>query len=116
VTFQQSVKTCLNKYIDIEGRAARSEYWWFALFGIILTIVASVIDAVIGLPIFYFIASLAILAPSIAVSVRRLHDRDMVGWWILLFLVPFIGAIALLILFVMRGTDGPNRFGPDPLG
>lgn len=116
MTFQQSIRTCLNKYIDVEGRAARSEYWWFALFNIIAVIIASGIDAVIGLPIFYFIVSLGLLAPAIAVGVRRLHDRNMSGWWILLILVPLIGAIALLVLFVMRGTSGQNRFGPDPLG
>lgn len=115
MTFQQSVRTCLNKYIDVEGRASRSELWWFFLFGMIAMLIGSAIDAILGLPIFYFLVSLALLAPNITVGVRRMHDRDMSGWWILLGLIPLIGALILLILFVLRGTDGPNRFGPDPL-
>lgn len=115
MTFQQSIRTCLNKYIDIEGRAARSEYWWFVLFTIIANIVASTLDVMTGLPAFAALITLALLAPSITVGVRRLHDRDMSGWWILLVLIPAIGTLILLILFVMRGTEGPNRFGPDPL-
>lgn len=116
MTFQQSIRTCLNKYIDIEGRASRSELWWFALFGLIATLIGGALDRLLGLPIFYLIVSLGLLAPNITVSVRRLHDRDMSGWWVLLGLVPVIGALILLILFLLRGTDGPNRFGPDPLG
>jgi uncharacterized membrane protein YhaH (DUF805 family) len=115
MTFEQSIRTCLNKYIDIEGRASRSEYWWFVLFTIIASIVASILDLVTGLPVFAALTSLALLAPGITVGVRRLHDRDMSGWWILLVLIPAIGTLILLILFVMRGTEGPNRFGPDPL-
>ena len=115
MTFQQSIRTCLNKYIDIEGRAARSEYWWFVLFTIIANIVASTLDVMTGLPVFAALITLALLAPSITVGVRRLHDRDMSGWWILLVLIPAIGTLILLILFVMRGTQGPNRFGPEPL-
>lgn len=114
MTFQQSIRTCLNKYIDVEGRASRSEYWWFALFNLIMIIVASLLDMVIGLPIFYAIVSLGLLAPAICAGVRRLHDRDMSGWWMLLMLVPLINLI-LLILFLLRGTTGQNRFGPDPL-
>ena len=61
------------------------------------------------------IAALALFLPGLAVSIRRLHDRDKSGWWVLLAFIPLIGAIILLIWFIMRGTQGPNRFGPDPL-
>jgi len=61
------------------------------------------------------IASLATFLPSLAVGIRRLHDRDQTGWWILLGLIPVIGWIILIVWFCMRGTVGPNRFGPDPL-
>ncbi len=115
MTFQQSIRTCLNKYIDVEGRAARSEYWWFILFNIIAIIVASGIDMVIGLPIFYFVVSLGLLAPSITVGVRRLHDKDKSGWWILIWFVPLVGWLIMIVWYVQKGTDGPNRFGPDPL-
>lgn len=114
MTFQQSVRTCLNKYIDVEGRAPRSEYWWFFLFALIVGFATGMIDAVLGTAILNPLVSLALLAPGITVGVRRLHDRDMSGWWMLLYITG-IGALILLILFILRGTDGPNRFGPDPL-
>lgn len=113
--FNTSVKTCFNKYLTIDGRAARPEYWWFALFYVICLIVASIIDAIIGYPIFYFVTSLALLAPAITVGVRRLHDKDRTGWWLLLGLIPVVGTIILLYWFVTRGTEGENRFGPYPV-
>lgn len=114
MTFEQSVRTCLNKYIDIEGRASRSEYWWFVLFNIIASVVANIIDSVLGLGIFGALLGLALLAPGITAGIRRLHDRNMSGWWMLLWITG-VGALILLILFVLRGTEGPNRFGPDPV-
>lgn len=115
MTFEQSIRTCLNKYIDIEGRASRSEYWWWILFNIIVSIVAGLLDTMLGLGIVGALASLALLAPNITVGVRRLHDRDKSGWWLLLCLIPVVGFIVLLIWFVQPGSIGPNRYGPDPL-
>ena len=118
--FQEAVRTVFNKYLTIEGRAQRSEYWWFFLFCLIAGLVLGMVDGIIfgsaGITPISSLFSLAVLIPSITVGVRRLHDRDMVGWWLLLALIPLIGFIVLLVLFVMKGTDGPNRFGPDPLG
>lgn len=119
MTFKEAVRTCFEKYFVIEGRARRSEYWYFVLFSILVSIVLSLIDTALGFrgdfqPL-SMLFSLAILVPSITVAVRRLHDRDMSGWWVLLALIPLIGALILFVLFVMRGTDGQNRFGPDPL-
>lgn len=114
--FMTAVRTCLNKYFVIEGRAARSEYWWFYLFMIIVYVVAMIIDSVIGIPLFYLIAALGLLAPSICASIRRMHDKDKSGWWLLIAFVPIVGVLYLLYLFVTRGTVGDNRFGPDPLG
>lgn len=114
--FQTSVKTCFNKYADFTGRSRRSELWWFALFAFVLGLVTTALDAMLGtFGILNAIGSLAILLPSIAVGVRRLHDRDMVGWWYLIAFIPAVGAIALIIIFCLKGTEGPNRFGPDPL-
>ncbi len=113
--FMTAVKFCFSNYFTIQGRAQRSQYWWYALFTFIIAIIASVIDAALGVPIFYLIFVLATLAPSICVAIRRMHDKDKSGWWLLIGLVPIIGALYLLYLFVTRGTEGENRFGPDPL-
>jgi uncharacterized membrane protein YhaH (DUF805 family) len=115
--FSQAIKTCLNKYATFSGRAQRSEYWYFFLFMIVVNIVASVLDSIIfgDIPVLYLIATLALLVPSIAAGVRRLHDTDKSGWWLLLGLIPVVGAIVLIVFFCQRGTVGPNQFGPDPL-
>ena len=95
---------------------ARSEYWWWFLFVVIVDIGLSVLDLLIGTyPILNWLFSLAVLLPGIAVGVRRLHDLGKPGWWVLIAVVPLIGAIILLIWAVTRGTHGENRFGADPL-
>ncbi|WP_201832419.1 DUF805 domain-containing protein [Microvirga zambiensis] len=115
--FGQAVKTCLNKYATFSGRAQRSEYWYFFLFTAAVNIVASVLDAAVfgDTPVFYLIATLALILPSVAAGIRRLHDTDKSGWWLLISLVPVIGIIVLIVFFCQRGTVGANRFGPDPL-
>jgi uncharacterized membrane protein YhaH (DUF805 family) len=113
--FMTAVKTCISKYTTIEGRASRSEYWWFYLFNIILLIVASVLDAMIGLPLFALVVTLGLIAPGICVSIRRMHDKNKSGWWLLISFVPLIGFLIILFLFVTRGTEGENDFGPNPL-
>ena len=115
----------LKKYAVFSGRARRKEYWLFMLLYFIAMVVAGLFDdLVVGervafdstMGVFSWIVFLGLLIPSIAVSVRRLHDKNLRGWWVLLFLIPLIGTIALFILYCMRGTDGDNRFGADPLG
>jgi uncharacterized membrane protein YhaH (DUF805 family) len=113
----------LPKYADFSGRAPRAEYWWFYLLVIIGDIVATILDSLLGLDgavgpygIVTMLFGLAVLIPSIAVGARRLHDTDRSGWWLLIALIPFIGAIVLLVFFVLPGTQGTNRFGPDPYG
>ena len=115
--FTQAIRTCLNKYATFTGRAQRSEYWYFFLFLVIVNIVASVLDSAIfgDISVLYLIATLALLVPSIAAGVRRLHDTDKSGWWLLLGFIPVVGAIVLIVFFCQRGTVGPNQFGPDPL-
>ncbi|QCD52101.1 DUF805 domain-containing protein [Campylobacter sp. RM16192] len=115
MTFSQSIKNCFSNYATFNGRASRSEYWWFALFNVLIYIFASIIDTTINSAIFYTISALALFLPTIAVSVRRLHDINKSGWFYLLFLIPVIGAIILLIWFTKRGTIGPNQFGDDPI-
>lgn len=120
--FGDAVRTCWKKYGDFDGRAVRSEFWWWILFVTLLQVAASIILTVflivfqnagflqwLGVMIFMVVA-LALILPSIAVSVRRLHDRDLSGWWYLLGFVP-LGSIVLFVWYVLPGTPGPNRFG-----
>jgi uncharacterized membrane protein YhaH (DUF805 family) len=92
----------------------------FFLFTVIVSVVLAVIDGAMGLMTergigaLGLLYTLAVLLPSIAVGVRRFHDVDKGGWWLLIALVPLIGAIVLLVFTVMEGTRGDNRFGPDP--
>ena len=111
-----------KKYADFEGRASRKEYWMFYLFYIIAIIVLSIIDALLGMyslesgiGLLSGIFALGSMIPFIAVAARRLHDTNRSGWWQLLLLIPIIGPIWLLIYLVIRGNDGENSFGENPL-
>jgi uncharacterized membrane protein YhaH (DUF805 family) len=118
----------LKKYADFTGRARRSEYWLFTLFIIIVEVVYLVLVGATGglgnsgqmsgvamaLTGIYGIFILGILIPSIAVGFRRLHDTDRSAWWLLIAFIPLIGGLALLVFYILPGTTGPNRFGPDP--
>ncbi|MDA3864777.1 MAG: DUF805 domain-containing protein [Deltaproteobacteria bacterium] len=106
----------LNKYAVFEGRARRKEYWMFVLFNIIISFVISLLEQMAGMQIsvLSLLYSIFILIPGLAVSVRRLHDTNKSGWFILLSLIPIAGFIILLIFFAEEGNSGPNRFGPSP--
>lgn len=111
----------LTKYANFADRAPRAEYWWFYLLTIVAYTVAMIIDSVIGnagILGSYGILSVAVflglLVPSLAAGVRRLHDTDRSGWWLLIAFVPLVGAIVLLVFWVSEGTRGDNRFGPNP--
>jgi len=134
----------LRRYAEFSGRSRRKEYWMFALLMIIVYAVggglmASALwpmmtagvtptaemftgGAMVGAAVLVLF-TVAILVPAIAVTVRRLHDRDMSGWWylgvLILGQVPYLGALVqlgFLVLMCLPGTPGPNRFGPDPKG
>ena len=106
----------LKSYAVFEGRARRKEYWMFVLFNLVATFVLMLVDvAIFRVRLLSGIYSLAVLIPTIAVGVRRLHDTNRTGWWMLVIIIPAIGWIILLVLMAMEGTRGPNRFGPDPL-
>ncbi len=109
--FGEAISTCFRKYVVFSGRAMRSEYWFFILFQFLVVVALSIVDAVLGIGVLSAIASLAMLLPSIAVGVRRLHGTDKSGWWLLIGLIPLIGAIVLIVFFCQQGTEGPNRFG-----
>jgi uncharacterized membrane protein YhaH (DUF805 family) len=102
MSFVDAIKSGFRNYAVFKGRAGRSEYWWFFLFSILAQSAASGFGLALG-----NLVSLALLLPSIAVGVRRLHDIDKRGWWLL---VP----IANLVLLARSGDAGENRFGPPP--
>jgi uncharacterized membrane protein YhaH (DUF805 family) len=97
--------------VDFTGRALRSEYWYWILGIVIISVVLSIIDISIGTQVLSYLFSLATLLPGLAVGARRLHDTDRSGWWLLLGLIPLVGAIILIVWFATEGTSGPNRFG-----
>jgi len=121
--FAESVDICLRKYVDFEGRAPRSEYWFWVLFcvccSLVITFAFGMFDVLTGTRTLGHLArfgfSALIFLPSLAVSVRRLHDTDRTGLWYLLIFLPLIGGLILLIWYCMPGTYGFNRFGPDPI-
>jgi uncharacterized membrane protein YhaH (DUF805 family) len=100
MTFQESIKTCLTKYADFNGRAVRSEYWWFALAIFIVGAVCQAIHPAIA-GVFY----LATLLPSLAAATRRLHDTNRSGWWQLIVLLPLIGLIILIVFLAQEGKS-----------
>lgn len=111
----------LKKYAVFTGRARRAEYWYFVLFNFIASIVLGFIDGMTGtisqatgLGLLATIYLLAVLLPGIGVSIRRLHDTDRSGWWLLLAFIPFIGAIVLIVFFAQDGKAGANQYGADP--
>jgi uncharacterized membrane protein YhaH (DUF805 family) len=145
-------KRPLTKYADLSGRAPRAEFWWFFLAVIVAALVAQIIDSILGIQIMgpygplYFLVMLGAIVPNITVAVRRLHDTNRSGWWLLLPLLPYllafilggrallsgsmtgigiagiflligaIGAIILLVFMILSGTPADNRYGPPPSG
>lgn len=119
MTFNQSIETCLAKYVTFSGRASRSEFWWFWLFCFVVNGLLTWVDRGLfpdfaGSGIFSTLFALGTFLPSLAVQVRRLHDIDRSGWWFLIILVPLVGIIVWLVWAVKEGTLGSNRFGDDP--
>lgn len=105
----------LSKYAVFSGRARRMEYWMFVLFNFIAFVILGVLDALIGTAgVLGGLYALAVLVPSLAVGVRRLHDTERTGWWLLIGLVPVVGVIVLLIFMLLEGTSGDNQYGVDP--
>ena len=108
--FKQAVIRCLrDKYVAFDGRASRSEFWWFALF----TFAVGVVFSLIGLDIVGLLFNLAVLLPSLSVGSRRLHDMGKSGWLQLLWFIPVLGWIAM-IYFLVQPSEGPNSYGEGP--
>jgi uncharacterized membrane protein YhaH (DUF805 family) len=113
----------LKKYAVFTGRAQRAEYWWFFLFNLLITVALIFFDMTLGTfsedtgyGLLSGLYTLGVLLPNIGVSIRRLHDTGRSGWWLLIGLVPLIGAIVLIVFFVMDSTPGDNQHGPNPKG
>ena len=106
----------IKQYAVFTGRARRTEYWMYALFYVIGLVVLGLIEGVLGLPsVLTSLYSLGLLLPSIGVGIRRLHDIDRTGWWMLLGLTC-IGTIVLIVFFIQDSTPGDNQYGPNPKG
>lgn len=124
----------LRRYADFEGRSRRMEYWMFYLFTLGLGMAIAVIITALAMMLYtmnlsesamgmvlvpaaliVFLGGMALVVPTLAVSVRRLHDQDKSGWMILIALVPLVGGIIFFVLMCLEGTRGPNRYGPDPV-
>lgn len=122
MTFQQAVATCFSKYATFEGRAPRSEYWWWMVFLLAGNFAITFLEASIigiagnGPPLMSGIFSLAVFLPHLAVLVRRLHDTNRSGFWFFIAFVPLVGWLILLYFLIIEGTRGPNDYGPDPIG
>ncbi len=124
MSFGQAISSVFKNYANFNGRARRSEFWFFALFSLIIYLAASVINYLIAgssdttsiIGIIYLLYSLATILPSLAVSWRRLHDIGKSGAYILFILIPLVGWIFLLAWFVKDSDIGENRFGPNPKG
>ncbi len=115
MNMEQAVRSVLSQYANFNGRARRSEYWFWYLTVLIVYIVAAVIDAVIGTQIFIYVVALAVIVPTLAVGARRLHDTDKSGWFQLISIIPIIGTI-ILIVFFATDSKPDNRYGPNPKG
>lgn len=111
----------LKRYADFRGRSNRSEYWYFALFNFIFIIASMLLDNSLdltfpGLPYGFIYAAYALFAfvPGLSAVVRRLHDVNKSGWFMLISLIPLVGGIWVLVLLATKGTMGENRYGADP--
>lgn len=117
--FTDAIRSGFQNYVNFRDRSGRSEFWYWVLFGVIVSIVASVIDVILGFdgatggPA-QAIAGLALLLPNLAVAVRRLHDIAKSGWWVLVGLIPILGWIYLIYLYI-QPSGGPNQWGTGPL-
>lgn len=105
----------LKNYVGFQGRARREEFWMFYLVNFGITIVITVLQALLGIgQVLTTIYGLAVLLPYLAVGARRLHDTGRSGWWQLLFLIPIVGIIILIVFWVQDSRFGDNQYGPNP--
>ena len=114
VDFQGAIRNQISNVLNFQGRASRSAYWWYALALLIVDVVLQIISGVAGSSALTLLVSLILIVvglSGLSVGVRRLHDTNKSGWWILIGLIPIVGAIVLIVFMCTPGTPGPNRFG-----
>ena len=107
MNFGDAIKVCFTKYVGFEGRATRSEYWWWVLFIVLVSIALCALK----LQMLSGVFSLGVLLPSLAVGARRLHDIGKSGWWLLVWLIPLVGWLVLLFFAVQPSQSGSNEYG-----
>lgn len=104
MTFGESIKTCFSKYATFDGRAVRSEYWWWFLFTTLASVASGIVSETLSA-----LFSVGVLLPSLAVGARRLHDIDKSAWFLLLWCIPLVGWIVMIVWAAQEGKE-PNRF------
>jgi uncharacterized membrane protein YhaH (DUF805 family) len=125
MSFTEAIQAVWSKYATLQGRATRPEFWWWVLFVMLLNVATGIIDRTIIWPGLGFgmhdmttgqplslIVALVLIIPGLCVTVRRFHDIDRSGWWLLIILIPIIGVLVYLFWVTRPSTDGDNRFGP----
>jgi len=108
----ESIASGFRHYVNFRGRALRSQYWWWTLFVSVVAIIANVIQNATNVDWLFAVVALALFLPGLSVAIRRLHDTNRRGWWILIGLIPIVGWIILFIWYVSKGTEGDNNYGP----
>jgi len=114
MTFVEAIQSGFRNYVKFEGRASRSEFWWWILFYVIVSVVVAVIGNMLGTNAglgLRGLVGLIFFLPTLGLEVRRLHDTGRSGWWVLIAFVPIVGIILLIVWWASRGTEGPNKYG-----
>ena len=115
MSFSEAIKDGFDHYTNFRGRASRPMFWYWILFAVLAGIAANILDALFGsYPVFSAIVGLGLLLPGLSVGIRRLHDTNRTGWWILIELIPLIGIIVLIVFWVQESDAGSNDYGPPP--
>lgn len=115
MSFGEAVSDGFSKYATFSGRSSRSAFWWWTLFYVLVIVAASILDEAVNTPVISGLAYLVLFIPNLAVLVRRLHDTNRSGWWVLIGFVPLAGFI-VLIVFACTDSGPPNKYGDGPDG
>jgi uncharacterized membrane protein YhaH (DUF805 family) len=112
--FITAYKTALTRYVDFSGRTSVGGFWRFAAVNFVVALLLAILGGISSIFfVLYIVYALAVMLPSIAIAIRRLHDTGKSGWMILLGVIPFVGFI-ILIVFYVQASDGPNEYGTGP--